>query len=218
MKTKNVTSIGGISRNLLAATALLAMPAFAQNIGLVRTGNTEVGGFFGASYGLDHWRGMGGGNVAYAATRFILPYVEYSYFPGIIREGSINLPGFGTTTFQTSIPLSDFHGGVHVRFPRGQTPVMPYLALGAGVISYRDTTATNINIPGLGPVPDQRIDGVNAFAVNFGGGIRYYTTERLGFRAEFKGYKPRGTSAVSGSVDSGAPFYKLTVGIFFQIH
>jgi len=208
MKTKRLPILGGFTRFLLVSIALLSMPAFAQDVALIRTGNTEIGGFFGGSYGLDSWRGMGGGNVAYAATRFILPYVEYSYFPGIVRTGTIAVPGFGDATFRTSVPLSDFHGGIHLRFPKGQTPVVPYLVAGAGVIGYRDTDAT-VAIPGITQTFTQRINGTSDFAANFGAGLRYYTTERLGFRVEFKGYKPTGTYT--------DPFYKVTVGIFFQI-
>jgi len=35
------------------------------------------------------------------------------------------------------------------------------------------------------------MDATTNFAASFGGGIRYYTTERLGFRMEFKAYLTR---------------------------
>ena len=54
-----------------------------QAIDATRAGSLELGGFAGASYGIDQFRIMGGGNATFAANRWLLPYVEYSYFPGI---------------------------------------------------------------------------------------------------------------------------------------
>src|SRR5437763_2963623 len=58
--------------------------AFAQ-VPEIRANSFELGGFIGASYGIDQARVMGGGNVSYAVNKWLLPYVEYSYFPGFQR-------------------------------------------------------------------------------------------------------------------------------------
>ena len=56
--------------------------AIAQSKSVVRAGSFEVGGFVGSSYGIDQFRVMGGGNATYAVNKYLLPYVEFSYFPG----------------------------------------------------------------------------------------------------------------------------------------
>jgi hypothetical protein len=51
--------------------------------------------------------------------------------------------------------------------------------------------------------------GGTDFAVNFGGGIRYYLNQRFGFRLEAKGYKPDTSSLPA--------FGKVEVGFFYQL-
>ena len=200
------------SRLLFSLLALgLAQAALAQDAPIVRTGNTEIGGFLGASYGIDKARVMGGGNVAYAATRVVMPYAEFSYFPGIGRSISVPLGTSGrNANFNFQVPLYDFHGGVHLRVPLKDSRVIPYGVIGAGMIHTLKRTENvsisdslgNFNVPIDVPA---RSD----FAVNFGGGIRFYVNERFGFRAEAKAYRPTGTyTDIFGKVEGG---------IFFQI-
>jgi hypothetical protein len=80
---------------------ILCLPLAAQDVPAVRKGATEVAGFVGASYGIDEFRVMGGGNVAYALTREIMPYAEVSYFPGIGRRDTVN-----STNYVYSVPLT----------------------------------------------------------------------------------------------------------------
>src|SRR4051794_31613736 len=98
----------------LALVALLILHAstanWAADVPAVRKGTTELAGFLGASYGIYDFRVMGGANAAYAVTREIMPYAEFTYFPAIGRESSIN-----GLTIVHPVPLSDFHGGVHIR-------------------------------------------------------------------------------------------------------
>src|SRR5256885_2241445 len=70
---------------ILACGGLFAPASRAQDVPSVRKGTVEIGGFVGTSYGLDKLRIMGGGNVSYGVLRWLLPYVEVSYFPGIGR-------------------------------------------------------------------------------------------------------------------------------------
>ena len=63
-------------KNMLRAVCLAALGTIglsAQTASVVRSGSFEVGGFVGASYGIDKARWMGGGNVTYAANKYILP-------------------------------------------------------------------------------------------------------------------------------------------------
>ena len=116
--------------------------AIAQSKSVVRSGSFEVGGFVGSSYGIDQFRVMGGGNATYAVNKYLLPYVEFSYFPGIGRTSSGTFPDTGrpfTTSY--SIPLTDFHGGVHIRLPiLREKPVVPYLVFGVGGLSHFNRT------------------------------------------------------------------------------
>jgi hypothetical protein len=203
-----------VAFSIVALTSSL----FGQDVPSVRKGATEVAGFVGASYGIDDFRVMGGGNIAYAVTRLIMPYAEFTYFPGIGREISIPVPftnpnGSVTITSynkQFSVPLTDFHGGVHFRIPLKEKHVVPYLAAGAGVIHFYESTQTsNIPLPNgsvLTAVPFTS-PAENKFAANFGGGFRFYFNEKFGMRLEAKAYTAKDV----------ATFGKVTVGFFYQI-
>ena len=63
------------------------LPMLAQNMSIIRANSIEVGPFVGLSYGLDATRILAGGNITYALNnRHVLPYFEYSYFPGFVRR------------------------------------------------------------------------------------------------------------------------------------
>src|SRR4051794_16518451 len=98
----------------MIVSSLVGDAAWGQRRDFVRRNSVEIGGFAGATYGVDDFRPMGGANITYAVTRWLLPYAEYSYFPGIGRTLSQSVPGLPnpilTSTF--SLPLSDFNGGV----------------------------------------------------------------------------------------------------------
>ena len=179
----------------------------AQTASVVRSGSYEVGGFVGASYGIDEFRWMGGANVTYAANKYILPYGEFSYFPGIGRKQSRTIPGLSApVNISYSIPLSDFHGGVHIRMPIREFPIVPYAVFGVGMI-HAPQRQFNVNVEGI-QVPFTSAASTNA-AVNFGGGLRYYINQRVGVRAEAKVYKPTGQFKET--------FGKVEFGFFVQL-
>jgi len=188
-----------------------AQAARSQDMPIVRTGNTEVGGFVGASFGIDKARVMGGGNIAYAATRVVMAYVEFSYFPGIGRKLTVPLGTAGRTAqFNFQVPLYDFHGGVHLRVPVKDSRVIPYGVIGVGMIhTLKRTEQVNIS-DSLGSfnIPVD-VPARSDFALNFGGGLRFYVNERHGFRVEVKAYRPTGTFTDI--------FGKVEFGYFFQI-
>jgi len=102
------------------------MPAMAQNAPILRPGVTEVGGFIGASYGIDKTRVMGGGNLVYSLTKTFMPFAEASYFPGIGRSQAIVGIAGATETF--SVPLIDFNAGFHLRIPIPKSQFTPWRA------------------------------------------------------------------------------------------
>jgi hypothetical protein len=189
---------------LLALAA--AAPAFSQSAAVVRSNSFEVGGFIGSSYGIDEFRVMGGANLTYALNKYILPYGEFSYFPGIGRVQKGVFQGTGRPfTLSYSVPLTDFHGGVHIRIPIKESKFVPYGVVGFGVLSsfdrtvkaqFQDASGTNIR--------DLQVSGSTDYATNFGGGIRYYINNRFGIRAEAKAYKPTGAfTDLFGKVEFG---------------
>ncbi|MGA3187429.1 MAG: outer membrane beta-barrel protein [Bryobacteraceae bacterium] len=182
---------------LLTLLVFPASRAVAQSSSVVRSGSFEAGGFVGITEGLDATRVLGGGNLTYAATSVILPYVEYSYFPPIVRQLNFDgLPGY------TRVPFNDFHGGVHIRIPIHDSRIVPYLVVGLGALVY---PARQIYISGEPSIPVQRTAD---FAVNFGGGVRYYFSQHWGTRVEAKLYKPTG--------EYTGVFGKVEVGLFYQ--
>jgi len=197
-------------KNLLQASCLAAFAMLgltAQTASVVRSGSYEVGGFVGASYGIDESRWMGGANVTYAASKYILPYTEFSYFPGIGRKQSRTIPGLSQpVNISYSIPLTDFHGGVHIRIPIRELPIVPYGVFGVGMI-HAPERQFSVNVENI-QVPFTSAASTNA-AVNFGGGIRYYINQRFGIRGEAKLYKPSGQFSET--------FGKVEFGFFIQL-
>jgi hypothetical protein len=203
-------------------TGLSAFSAFGQ-VSAVRSGSLEIGPFVGASYGTGQFRVMAGGNVTYAfKNKYVLPYFEYSYFPGIPRTTSETLTAGSETVISTGryqYALNDIHGGVHIRLPIfKESPIVPYLVFGMGALAYPSTTehVTNIDITPTGTSTTTltpRAQGASDFTINAGGGLRYYLggTGKYGFRVEAKVYKP-----ITG-VFSNDTIGKIEAGFFFQI-
>ncbi len=191
----------------LCLAAVGALGVSAQTASVVRSGSYEVGGFVGASYGIDDFRWMGGANVTYAANKYILPYAEFSYFPGIGRKQSRTIPGLSQPiNISYNIPLTDFHGGVHIRIPIREFPIVPYGVFGVGMI-HAPERQFNVNVEGI-QVPFTSTASTDA-AVNFGGGLRYYINQRFGIRGEAKVYKPTGQFKDT--------FGKVEFGFFIQL-
>src|SRR6266536_4602937 len=112
---------------LAAGLVAAAIPARSQDAPIIRKGVTEVGGFVGGSYGevspSDRTRVMGGGNVVYSLTRPLMPFAEFSYFPGIGRSRTV--PGLANAVEIFSVPLTDFNAGFHLRVPIPKSRIIP---------------------------------------------------------------------------------------------
>jgi len=192
----------------MIVSSLVGDAAWGQRRDFVRRNSVEIGGFAGATYGVDDFRPMGGANITYAVTRWLLPYAEYSYFPGIGRTLSQSVPGLPnpilTSTF--SLPLSDFNGGVHLRIPIRESPVVPYAVVGIGALHHfaKDVNFNYVGADALQHTLTARDPAGTDFAVNFGGGIRYYVSQRFGIRVEAKAYRPSSSiTDVFGKVEGG---------------
>jgi hypothetical protein len=198
----------------------------------VPTGNIEIGGFVGATYGISAYGVMGGGNVSYSINKHILPYVEYSYFPNLEREvgGRVgNVPTGDPYFADYKVAGNDFHGGLHYRFPIKESRIVPYAVFGVGRMGY-SSGKVNLQYRSFGTLHDAcppsnefcfSSPGGGNVAINFGGGLRFYTHPRFGFRIEAKGYKPYGEPAsnfAGATPGYSSPFLKVEGGVFFMIH
>jgi hypothetical protein len=220
------------ARGLLLGLGCLAVGALSaqtvnQYVPEVRKGDKELGFFAGGTYGLDKWNGFGGTNFSWAITKYIMPYVEYSFFPEIPRD-NIRTPDStpGSTRYTVgsySARIQDIHGGVHIRAQKGSSMFVPYLVAGFGGLGIRLTTQSQLygaaggkDCPGsasdcvIGPASSSQSNEFDA-AINGGAGVRIYTTERVGFRVEYKAYKP-----LTGTSQATPVFWKVEGGIFFQ--
>ena len=205
-------------RTLLVATALTfgGTRLHAQaDIPYLAKGNVELNGFVGAAAGGGNTSLGAGGNLAVAVHRNVMPYVEYSYFPGSLGA-SLNVmnPIGGTNDVALATGKAarqDFHGGVHLRFPIGRSKIVPYAAFGVGALFISSAKGTIVVPVGNGTTRtfDTTLPSETETAVNFGGGIRIYTKENFGLRLEVKGYRP-----VSGNYVRDT-FMKATVGFFW---
>jgi hypothetical protein len=125
-----------------------------------------------------------------------------------------NLQFFGTGisgTLSYPVPLTDYHGGVHIRLPVfRERPFVPYLAFGLGVVHTpsESTVATYRDASGANGTVQVDVAGGNDFAGNGGAGLRWYINQRFGIRGEAKYYQPK----------TGPGFGKVEVGFFFQIN
>ena len=207
----------------LGAAILLAAGSGFGQVSVIRSGSVEIGPFFGASVGgSGNYRFMGGGNITYAVNKWILPYFEYSYAPIGASEASSTFAGTGRSFQLTgSVPVSDIHGGVHIRFPIREKPIVPYIAFGVGAVTYPNSTftATVSTAGGTESVPLTLAGGSN-FAVNGGGGLRFYLGQRFGIRTEAKIYRLTGVASSglpAGSLTLGSTFGKVEAGFFFQL-
>lgn len=201
-----------INASALVLSAVLLSPGLmAQVAPIVRQGTTELGVFIGSSYGTDAFRVMGGGNVSYAVTKALMPYGEFSYFPGLPRQHSGGVgPDNNPITSKYDLPLADYHAGVHVRFVTAEHRFVPYGVFGVGVVHNYHTTY-NVSFISAGSFHTDTVDvnPDNSFAINFGGGIRYYINQKYGIRVEAKMYK------AFGSIND--VFSKYEFGFFYQI-
>ena len=178
--------------------------ASAQDAPGVRKGTVEVGGFLGSSFGLETYRFMGGGNVGYAVQKWLFPYAEVSYLPGIARTETN-----GTAKVNYKIPFTDFHGGVHLLAPLPGSRFALYGIVGVGLLHAGSGTGVGTQTVGGVQIPfNPQVASSTDVAVNFGGGARYYVKEGFGIRFEAKVYKPTGRFTDT--------FGRIAGGIFWQ--
>jgi hypothetical protein len=188
--------------------------ATAQDAAILRRNTLELGGFVGASYGIDKAHITGGGNLTYSVTRWLLPYVEASYFPGIQRT---NTQPLIDEVQSYTIPIADVNFGAHIRFRLPKTPIVPYAVIGFGVLHSPQETEKDV-FSGIGAhTQNSPVVASSDFATNVGGGVRLYIREQFGIRAEFKAYQVTGGPLRGSSAfKEASQLYRLAFGMFWQ--
>ena len=195
----------------------LVTGANAQDAAILRKNMFEVGGYLGASYGVESAHVMGGANVTYSLFKNILPYAEFSYLPAIEHTSVLDAGTSAAETDHTSIPFTDANFGVHLRFRIPKSIFVPYGVVGVGLLhgltGHETYMYQNANLQAAEPPPPLTIAPSTDFAASFGGGVRMYFKEQFGMRFEFKDYQLTGGRFYTAGQRQ---IYRATVGMFWQ--
>lgn len=156
-------------------------------------GTAEVAGYGGLVAGIGT-HGVLGGGLAYAVKPRLLAVGEFSYIPGGGEQ--VSGPGY---VVKTSSRAYDFNGGIHFQFPLREPKAVPYVAAGLGALH----GSASYTGSALGQTYSGKASSTD-FYFNFGGGLRYYVSERWGLRPELKIFAGDET------------YVRLAIGIFYQ--
>jgi hypothetical protein len=187
-----------MNKKVRALLVVLSVSSFTARTPVAKAADTEVGtaqvaGFGGLVAGIGT-HGTVGGGLAYAATERLLAVGEFSYIPG----GSEKISGEGFAV-KGSAKAYDFNGGIHFQFPLKEPKAVPYVAAGVGALHSSASVRTTV----MGTTVSTKASATD-FYFNFGGGLRYYISDRWGIRPELKIFAGDET------------FVRLAIGIFYQ--
>jgi opacity protein-like surface antigen len=133
-------------------------------------GSGEVTAFGGVVAGIGT-HGTVGGGLGYALTERIMAVGEFGYIPG----GGEKFTIVGVTA-KTSSKAFNFNGSIHYQFPVRQDGFVPYV--GGGIGAVHSSASSTAGCPGAWV----SVKGsATNFYLNFGGGLRYYVTDRWGY-------------------------------------
>lgn len=238
-----------------ALTLLVAAPVLAQGVPIFHRGVLDVGGFglsaFGSSLGgvsvsgsslafgtsaftvgAPTSNGGGGFRSAWAATRRIRLYGEWSYIGGSAAAFNENhiVQGAPPTNQQVTLnaqtSFSNFTGGLEYLFPLTRWPkIVPYVQAGAGALRIGGgaSVSTIGGTPAPGQVFSNRILDFRGIGTG-GAGVRYYFTDRAGLRFELDAvFGPQSGSAGAGASEAVVPngtthAGRFVYGFFYEIH
>ncbi|MBI4472198.1 MAG: hypothetical protein HY646_05985 [Acidobacteria bacterium] len=186
-----ISGFGGINGNLISAGDYLdGVQIGLASAGIPRSRVTVDEG--------SKTRWLAGGSLAVAATSHLLIVAEVSH--NFFANPSFNVrTGSTSTTFRTPVNIRDFTGGVHYQVPVRSRTLAPYVAFAAGASRF---SASSENAPTSFSVTD-----VNP-TVNFGGGLRFYLSDHLGFRPDVRVVRIGG--------DFPETYVRSAVGFFVQ--
>ncbi len=178
-----------------AAIALMLL-SFAANAQQSDTGvgiaEFSAGGIFGLG-----GHGSVGGSLGAPVSRYIVPFIDFSYSPLTSYAYTYGANNTGKGLFTSS--LVDVNGGIKIRFTSKRDWV-PYVGLGAGLLRVSTSDYTS----GFSTTATTK-QSQNELAGNASVGALYYVTQHVGFGVEVKGYGGEHERLV-----------RATAGVFYQ--
>ena len=174
---------------------LTAGMAFGQGI---EKGQVEATGQLGLVGGIGT-HGSFGASIGSAVTDRIIALGEVSYIP----LGSSSFTSLGLTT-KASANAIDVNATGHYQFQK-KGSIVPYAGGGIGVLHASASSSTNIQNVNIGSFSFSSGGSSTDFYVNLGGGLRYYSAGKWGFRPELMIFAGSNT------------FVRLSVGIFYHL-
>jgi hypothetical protein len=182
---KDVLQMRGVILIVIIGLLAMSAPAYAQ----LEKGQLEVTGQIGLVSGIGT-HGAFGGSVGAGLSPNVVVYGEFLYIP------------LGSTTIGTgtlSARSYNFDGGLQYQF-RKSGAIVPYGNVGLGFLRSSASLPSTFSFQGFnfstgGTATD--------FYLNVGGGVRYYMSDRWGFRPEL--------TIFAGS----STFVRIGAGVFY---
>jgi len=179
------------------ATLILILFSFAASAQQSDTGvaiaEFSAGGIFGLGA-----HGSVGGSLGAPISRFLVPFIDFSYSPLISYAYNYGTNLTGKALYGSN--LANINGGVKIRFPSKSSDWVPYIGLGGGLLHFSSSDETS----GFGATQTITTSR-NELAFNGGVGALYYVTQHVGFGIDAKGY-----------VGHPRRFAQATAGVFYQ--
>jgi hypothetical protein len=182
---KEIVQMRGVILIVISALLVMSASAYAQ----VEKGQLEVTGQIGFVSGIGT-HGAFGGSVGTGLSDNVLIYGEFLYIP----LGSTPV-GTGTLTARSY----NFDGGLQYQF-RKSGKMVPYGNVGLGFLHSSASLPSSFSFQGFNFSTG---DTATDFYANVGGGVRYYMSDRWGFRPEF--------TIFAGS----STFVRIGAGVFY---
>ncbi len=179
---------------LFAGLMLSSLAAYAQQSDTgVAIADFSAGGIFGLGA-----HGSVGGGLTAPVTKYLAPFIDFSYSPLTSYAYTYGSNGTGKGLFRSSV--MDVDGGVKIRFPNKRRDWVPYIGLGAGLLHF----SSSDNTSGFGSTATIN-QSSNKLAGNASVGALYYVTQHVGLGMEVKGYAAQHNR-----------FARATLGVFYQ--
>jgi hypothetical protein len=166
---------------------------------LAQQADTGVGIFAisaGSIFGLGA-HGSYGASLADAASKYVVPFIDFSYSPLTSYAFTYGTNGTGKGLYTSGV--LDVNGGFKIRFPN-KSYWVPYIGLGAGLLRLSSSITTS----GFGATGSVTTTN-NEAAGNVSAGSLYYISQHIGLEVELKGY-----------IAQHERFGRATAGLFFQ--
>ena len=172
----------------------IAASGYAQKL---EKGYVETTGQVGIVTGIGTHASLSG-SIGTAVTDRVVAFGEFGWIPlGGTNVTTITTPG-NTLGFTSSGRILTFMGGAHYYF-RETRSFIPYAGGALGLVHGSGSTSQTV-----GGITAQSSFTTNHLYVSFGGGARYYVTDRWGFKPEFMIFAGDDT------------FFRFGAGAFYQ--